>query len=360
MLWERGGGIWHIKWREVKRYPDGRIEYIQHCESTRSTDKKFAQRCLYRRLQEVGGRRPMLVDPRKVSYSDLRENLLNACVEKGIRTLKRDADRQPTLATLPRLDEYFGSFRAAEISIGDLRLFRVEGKRDGLSDARLNRYMATLRGMFRQAMKDELITRTEMPAYFPMTEEKNIARGAVYIRPEWYAPLCHKLKEPLRSAFILSYAVGIRVGELERIRWRDIDTVKRVVTLPGEATKTGNPRLVPLPTDFKRKPGRPDELVFQLGNYRWAWYKACVAVGAGKWEDTATGRKKYVGILLRHCRHSAIRNMSDAGMDRTRIMAISGHATDSMFHRYNIGLEKDVGAARKAIEQYHKTQQRRL
>lgn len=359
MLWQRGD-IWHIKWREIKRHPDGRTEYIQHSETTGSNDRDFAQGILNKKLQAMGGRRPMLVDPRKVTYADLRENFLTACVEKGIRSLKYDHDGKPTLNTLPRLDDFFGGYHASEIGLGDLRRFREAGRKGGLTDARLNRYMATLRAMMRQALKDEIITREEMPPYFPVTAEPNVARGAVYIQPEWYQPLCKKLQEPLRSAFMLCYGTSIRVHEMLRLKWRDIDLEKRIVALPAESSKTANSRLIPLPSELKMKPGKPDEIVFPLGNFRWQWYKACVALKIGRWEDTESGRKKYVGPLLRHCRHTAIRNMSDAGMERTRIMAISGHKTDSMFRRYNIGLEKDVESARKAMEQYHKAQQRKL
>src|SRR5436309_10204111 len=37
------------------------------------------------------------------------------------------------------------------------------------------------------------------PSYFPTVTEPNVARGAVFIRREWYAPLRRELKEPLRS-----------------------------------------------------------------------------------------------------------------------------------------------------------------
>jgi hypothetical protein len=63
---------------------------------------------------------------------------------------------------------------------------------------------------------------------------------------------------------------------------------------------------------------------------------------------------------LRNTRHTAMRNMSDAGMERTRIKAISGHKSDSMFERYNIGREKDVDEARKTMDAYHLKQQQEM
>jgi integrase len=375
-LWQRGP-IWWIRYREVRRKPDGTVEYLQHRESTRSEDRDYAERLLRSKLLAIGGRHHAVVDPRKVSYEDLRENFLARCVEKKLRSLKHDKQGRPALATLPRLDRFFGGWRAAEITVADLRRFRAEGRHEGLSDARLNRYVSTIRAMFNQAARDELITRAEIPAYFPTVGEPNEARGAVFITPQWYAALRKSLKEPLRSAFTLAYHASVRVHELLRLRWRDVSVAKRLVTLPGEITKTGRARLVPLPTNFDLKPGKPDELVFPLGDFRESWRTACVRAGAGWYECRVCGercdgrtcpnhgklpvrRLRYRGARLRHCRHTAVRNMSDAGLPEARIMAVSGHVTRSMFDRYNIGREEDVAMVRKAVEQFHRTQQKRL
>ena len=108
---------------------------------------------------------------------------------KGLRSLKTDPDGKTTLATFPRLDGAFTGWRASEITVADLKRFRAEGKAEGLSDVRLNRYMATIRAIFNRAIKDELITRAEAPSYFPTVAEPNEARGAVFVEDGWYAPL---------------------------------------------------------------------------------------------------------------------------------------------------------------------------
>ena len=356
----KNGRLWWLAWYEQRRSPDGTVTRDRKFQSSGSDDKKLAQRMLRSKLQLAGGRRPTSVDPEKVSYDDLRENFLNHAIAKGGRSLKTDREGKTTLATLPRLDRSLRGWRAREITVADLKRFRSDGKADGLSDARLNRYMATLRAAFRLAVKDGLITAAESPAYFPMVAEPNEARGALFVEDAWYQPLRKRLKEPLRSAFVLAYHSGIRVHEMLRLRWRDLDLKARIATLPAEITKTGRVRLIPLPRDFGLKPGQPDALVFPLGNYRWQWYKACVAVAAGRWETTDTGRKRYVGLLLRHCRHTFVRNASDSGMEEKRIMDITGHRTRATFDRYNIGRSEDVERARKILERAHQRRQRRL
>lgn len=351
-LWLRGR-IWWIRYREIdSRAKDKKHRYVHHYESSGSESKGYAQQLLNKRLTALGGRRPTETDPKKVTYENLRDNFLARCVEKGRRSLKKVGEEMNSLDTIPRLDKTFTSWRVTDITTNDVRHFRLQGKQEGLSDARLNRYVATLRAMFKQAAKDELITAAEMPAYFPMVHEPNEARGAIYIKREWYKPLCRALPEPLRSAFTLCWRTSVRVGEMRRLRWSHFDFQKRIITLPSEITKTGRQRQIPLPKDFGLKPGKPEDLAFPLGDHRRPWRKACVKVGAGHWEETASGRKRYVGAQLRHCRHTAIRHMIDGGIDRDRAKAISGHKTDSMFSRYNIGLEKDVLAAGKVIAKF--------
>lgn len=367
------GGIWWISWHEARRQNDGTIERQKCYASTHSNDKKFAQRQLRAKLQTLGGRRPSIVDPEKVSYEDLRQNFLAYYVANRRRSLKHARDGQPTLATLPRLDRAFGGWRACEISIAHLKRFRSEGIREGLSDARLNRYMATMRKMFNQALRDELITRAEVPAYFPTVGEPNEARGAVFIQRDWYEPLRRKLPEPLRSAFTLAYATGIRVHEMLQLRWEHVDLKKRTVELPGEITKTSKSRTIWLPKDFDLKPGKPEDLVFPVASYRYLWHDACVAIGAGYYQCSVDGcnarckrrtcpthgkrparQLHYVGPLLRHCRHTAVRNMSDAGLEEKRIMEVSGHKTRSMFDRYNVGRDEDIARAGEVVERFHR------
>ena len=70
----RRGNNWEVRWRSVQGLPDGNTKYLLHPESSGLDDRDFAQRILNRKLQETGGHRPTVVDPRKVSYEDLRQN----------------------------------------------------------------------------------------------------------------------------------------------------------------------------------------------------------------------------------------------------------------------------------------------
>jgi integrase len=360
------GGIFWARWREVIRRPDGVVTYVQHRESTHTNDPDKAEDFLRKKLIAQGGPRPKTIDTEKVTYEDIRDYRLARAVSDKKRSLIYGRDGKPTLPTLRRLDAFFGGWKAADITTDDIERFRKQGTDDGLSEARMNRYVSELSKMFHDAVKKGLIER--MPAYFPKTNEPNEAQGAVFIEEKWYAPLRKALDEPLRSAFVLGFHYAVRVYEMRRLRWRDVDAKKRIVILPGSITKTGQPRVVPLPSDFGLRPGKPDDFVFPIGDFRDEWRAACIKIGVGHYEcrecrarckgrmcpehgKRALKGMVYVGPQLRHTRHTAVRNMVDKGLNRDRAKAISGHKTDSMFSRYNIGLAEDLEEARRLVEQ---------
>src|ERR1700733_7276950 len=349
-VYKHGRYLW-IKWREPMRQSDGTVRNVVKYRSTQSEDPDFAQKELTRELNAAGGRRATDADPKKYSYIDMRDNYLDRCVAKNNRSIIW-RDNQPTLKTIPRLDHYFDTQKAANITTEDIHRFRAEGKREGLSDARLNRYVATLRAMFRWAGKCEKLSAAEIPAYFPMVKESSEAPEAtIYIKEEWHKPLREALVEPLRSAYTLARRTAIRVEEMKRLHWSNFDLKARTVMLPGAITKTGKGRLIFLPKDFDLKPGQPDELVFPVGDRREEWREGCVKAGTASMVNG-----KYVGPMLRNTRHSAIRDLSKAGLEDKRIMEISGHTTRSTLDRYNIKKDGDVKAAAKLLERYNRQQ----
>ena len=55
------------------------------------------------------------------------------------------------------------------------------------------------------------------------------------------------------------------------------------------------------------------------------------------------------GFVFHNTRHSAVTNLSNAGVPAHDAMEISGHRTRSVFDRYNIGTEKQQRAALRAV-----------
>ena len=58
------------------------------------------------------------------------------------------------------------------------------------------------------------------------------------------------------------------------------------------------------------------------------------------------------GFVFHNTRHSAVTNLTNAGVPRHEAKTVSGHVTDSVFDRYLIGTEKQQRAALRAVSRY--------
>ena len=87
----------------------------------------------------------------------------------------------------------------------------------------------------------------------------------------------------------------------------------------------------------------------------WVFYHLGKPVGAQLrgWHE-ACERAGLAGLLFHDLRRSAVRNMKRAGVQDKVAMQISGHKTRSVFDRYNIIDESDIGDSAAKLDGYLK------
>jgi integrase len=299
----------------------------------------------------------------------------------GRKSLRRDADGNPRLDKVIRLDGFFERFRASEIDTDLLRKFIANQQARGLSSGSINRSLCALRRMLNLARQDGKLR--DVP-FFPMLKEATPRQG--FFEREHYDALFAVLPDYLQLPVSIGYYGGMRLGEILSLTWSQVDFLRGVIHLLE--TKNGHPRDVPivpqlqtvLEERYAKKKSECAFVCFRLDHlgqavpirgFRKAWYSACVKAGLGNKEPLLDDggnvqyapprgpRSKpkekmvYEGMIFHDLRRTGVRNLVRAGVSETVAMRISGHETASVFKRYDITSGKDFVEAGRKLEQFH-------
>jgi integrase len=314
-------------------------------ESTESPDERDADKLLRRRLGEMeSAGRPSR--NQKTTVADLLALVFADYDQRKLRSSKMTRQRAEAHIT-PEL----GHIPAATFTTATAKKYISFRRSESASDATINRELSILRRAFTLAAQEDppLITR---PPHIPKLAEDNAREG--FVDHEEYPKLLAELPPRLKCLLVVAYHLGLRLGELRKLTWAQVDLAGGVIKLPGRSTKSKKPRSAPIYGDMRpyldmqkseRDAKWPDcPWVFHyrnkpIGQHVDGWREACEAAG--------------VPDLLRHdLRRSAVRNMERAGLPRTIAMSITGHKTESIYRRYDIVSEKDLTLARDRMEAF--------
>jgi len=362
-------------------YRRGRIWWIQYCrngrhvfESSHSENERAAQNLLRLRLGQVAAGIAPLPRARRISYENLRDALLADYTVNKRKWLTRDG----RLYELVHLDAFFKNFRAVDVTVDSIRAFIRNRQEQGAANGTINRSLALLRRMFRIAATDGKFRGVP---HFPMLKEAPPRRG--FLEHTNYQRLRQELPERLRPVLAMGYYTGMRLGEILKLRWPNVDFASAEIRLDPGTTKNDDPRTVPLAGELlemlhiehSRNP--QSEFVFmhegeRIATFRKAWNSACVRAGLGtficrtchasvspgsrcaecKKAKRRAQLRRYRGLIFHDLRRTGVRNLVRAGVPERVAMAISGHKTRAVFDRYNIVSGRDLKDAARKLEAY--------
>ena len=259
------------------------------------------------------------------------------------------------------------------ITTADLESWKARRLREGLKAATIKRDLWPLSGVYRHAKKLQLVAHnpvtdvdkprhdsTGRTRYLSAAEEARLrealaARDA-RIRAErtsankWRAERGYELLpdvgtfgDALTPAVLLSLATGMRLGELLKMKWEDVDLEAAQITLRDSNTKSGKTRHLPLTTEAvdvlrKWRPYAPRELVIGV---KTSFKKSFGAV------LTAAKIDRFRWHDLRHCFASKLAQRS---VSLNVIRDLLGHADLKMVMRYAHLAPENFRAAIDALE----------
>jgi integrase len=193
-----------------------------------------------------------------------------------------------------------------------------------------------------------------------LKEPKDIGRALESV--EERALLEHAAKN--RSPFVLPFIriallTGMRLGEIRRLRWTQIDLGKRLLTVGKAKTDAGSGREIPMSADlFSTFAEHAAWLAKKIGPVQPGW---CVFPFSSRVRPIDPTRpittiesawysvRKDAGVTCRFhdLRHTAYTKMVEADVPDGIIMALMGHVSKEMAERYS---HVRLKAKRKAVE----------
>jgi integrase len=351
----------------------------EYRESTGTADRVKALKFLKRRLKEVGADqigKATFVGPQQERMKV--DSLLDA-LEEDYKL--RGKDSPQFRSHLKHIREYFGAWRAVEVSAEAVDKY-ISGRQEaGYAPASINRSTQLLAQAFTLAVDRKHLSTA--PQIRHLSEKGNARQG--FFADADFRALSEKLPANLRDFVHFAYLTGWRKGEIASLRWSDVEG--DVVRLRGVNAKNGDARTITLSGDLallikRREAERPVEIgdslllssyVFHrkgkpVGDFGKVWDTACVAAGLGRFvcdrcDQTVNGHwckgcrteTRYTGRIFHDFRRTAVRNMVRAGVPERVAMTISGHKTRSIFDRYNIVNEADLRDAMLRTQSFLKT-----
>jgi integrase len=249
--------------------------------------------------------------------------------------------------SLSALREFFGPSYARDITLDRLDVYVAARLDAGVMPASIRSDLAILRRAFRLAAR---AGKAIVPP-FPSLQVNNTRTG-FFEREDFEAARSH-LPDPIQGVMTFAYCTGWRVrSEILPLQWKQIDWTAGTVRLEPGTTKNDEGHMFPfavLPEladmlkgqwehtkTLQRATGRLIGPVFHRG----AWEAACEAA-------------KVVGRIPHDFRRTAVRNLERAGVPRSVAMKLTGHKTESVYHRYAIVSEADLSEGLKRLATLH-------
>jgi len=342
-----------------------------------------AERWLKRRLGELaaeqhGGRAFIGPQQERVTINELLDSL-----ERDYKL--RDKWNPKAASHLKPLRDYFGTWRAVEVTSDAVGKYIENLRVEEYSNASINRRTQLLGQAFKVAMRNKQISSAP---FIPRLSEIGNERQGFFETADFEAVAAH-LPDYLQDLARFGFLTGWRKGSIKSLRWSDVGD--DVIYLRAENSKGRKAETMPLEGELaaiieRRRAAQTNEdkdgnqrfaeFVFHsdgqpIGNFRKAWATACCAAGVGKrvcpqcggdvneerYCPTCSTRwaakeLKYVGRIFHDFRRTASRNMIVAAVPQAVAMKITGHRTDSMFRRYAIVNEEQKREALAKTQQH--------
>ncbi|MEP6978090.1 MAG: site-specific integrase [Thermoleophilia bacterium] len=264
-----------------------------------------------------------------------------------------------------------GGLRLADVRRGDLQALVDQLLGRGLSASKVRNVLMPVRAIYRHAIeRDEIMVNPTSNLRLPT----DLGRRDRVAAADEAAMLLAALPEQDRALWATAFYGGLRLGELQALRWDDVDLASGVICVergwdakegPIEPKSWKGTRRVPITgtlrdylTAHKALSSRDGgDFVFGSRADRPFTPSHIRKRAANAWHTANADRKEKGLELLRRiglheCRHTFVSLMFDAGLSLERIGDYVGHSSSYMTDRYRHLLEGHEAEAARLLDDY--------
>lgn len=336
MLYRRGKKrTWYIGYP----LPGGGYTY----ESTRSTNKRFAQKLEGIRYAEVAEGRFHL--PRS------NPPTLEGWSAQFLESIPNKVTKSRYAISIHALLAHFRGVRLSQVvadGIEEFKQVRLEG---GVGPATVNRDLAVLRRMLVLAKRQRLIAHTPLDAVEFLEERKQRRRPHILTFEE-EKRLLAVAAPMMRALVVLIVETGLRIGrEVFPLEWKDVDLLNGSINVRESKTPAGR-RLIPLSDYCKAEMVRwrriigPEFSCYVFPNLK----RPSTHVGSVKKSWASTLKAAGIGFFpVYNLRATFASRLSAAGEPDLFVAQMMGHSSASILQTYT-----------KVIDEYRRDAIRKL
>ncbi len=318
-------------WWMCYKLPTG--EYVR--ESTDTTNKKTAEDIYAKQRVAIAENRYLDIRrPSPVSFNELADLYLERHAKP-----KKKSWKECDVVYLRRLKCFFGHKRLSEITqemveeyIAVRRASIVRKKGDGspqyLSPAGLNRELACLKTMFNKAVEWGKVTVSPCARVKKLKEDNKRTR---FLSEDEMKRLAEFASPELRQILMILIHTGMRKGELQNLKWMDLDFNQNLITIAQ--SKNGKVRYIPMNVAVKNV-----LLQRRLSKESQTWVFAGMGRSPYTFRKAFETARKSAGledVRIHDLRHTFASYLCMSGADLITVKELLGHSSLSMTERYS-------------------------
>ena len=316
-----------LRWRYFGSYNGEK--FYSSAKYLTEADALVARRQHLERLATIGSHRMLLRD----------------CIRQRMQDLELRHNNQrhsvQVEAQLQKFEDDFGANRELfDLSRSEIQDFldkeALRLKKDGYDNYSVNRLRTNLHALYQWA-----IDRWDLQAHNPVSKIKKypIKEKTKHIPQDWELELIEKdLNPKQRPLFLFVLQCGCRIGEALRLRARDLDFEKRLVTLWSRKSKDNSLiyRKIPMPLvcDELKIPKNGNSRIFKSWQGTPAFLLKTIdrvnkelakEPDLTHWDSTWTKPELITRFNWHNLRHACVSRMLTQGMPIYEVMVRVGH-----------------------------------